>query len=269
MKRSLASLVLLLITLFTASQTVASAQQPGTAPLTDIDCELLVKVKLAGLWEMPAGDMAQERSADPKVQEVGRTLKSDHAMLDQAVDELAAPYACPLPNQPNDAQKSWLTEMATSTGAQFDSVWAMRLRSAHGMIFPLIAQVRAGTTDPKIREFATTANTVVMKHMTILESTNNVDYANLADATPLKLSSDAEGTDMVVAVTLVPLLVALTVFLLWLAAGRNRRRRAQESAVRRVDDDDDDNDRGRRGGGGGGGGGGKRSRLFVDKELAR
>nr|WP_225954697.1 DUF4142 domain-containing protein [Kibdelosporangium phytohabitans] len=257
-------MVLLVPTLLLAGQSVALAQ-PGSQPLTEIDCELLVKVKLAGLWEMPAGEMAQSRSEDPKVQEVGRTLKTDHAMLDQAVGQVAAPYACPLPNEPNDAQKSWLTEMATSTGAQFDSVWAMRLRSAHGMIFPLIAKVRAATTDTEIRKFATTANTVVMKHMTILESTNNVDYANLADATPLTLSSDSEGTDMVVAVTLVPLMVALTVFLLWLASSRNRRRKQLAAPGRDDDEDDDDSDRRGRGNGGGG----KRPRLFVDKEFAR
>ncbi|MFC0113759.1 DUF4142 domain-containing protein [Kibdelosporangium aridum] len=265
MKRTLASLVFLLITLFMAGQAVATAQ-PGTPPLTALDGELLTKVRLAGLWEMPAGEMAQERSSDPKVQEVGRTLMTDHAVLDQEVRRVASLYAHPLPAEPNDAQKSWLTEMATSTGAQFDSVWAMRLRSAHGMIFPLIAQVRAETEDPEIRKFATTANTVVMKHMTILESTNNVDFANLADPTPLKLSSDAEGTDMVVAVILVPLLVALTVFLLWLATSRNKRRRPYQAPSQDDEEDDDRRDDPR---GGGGGGGGTRTRLFVDKEYAR
>lgn len=254
MRRLIAPWVLLVATLL-AGPSVALAQ-PGSRPVTPLDCELLVKVKLAGLWEMPAGEMAQSRSEDQKVREVGRTLKTDHTVLDQAVDQIAAPYACPLPAEPNDAQKSWLAEMAAATGAQFDAVWAMRLRAAHGMIFPLIAKVRAATTDAKIREFATTANTIVMKHMAILESTNNVDYAGLADATPLTLSSDSEGTDMVVAVTLVPLMVALTVFLLWLASSRNRRRRRTPAS--RADDGDS-----------AGGEPGKPTKLFVDKELTR
>nr|WP_052478000.1 DUF4142 domain-containing protein [Kibdelosporangium sp. MJ126-NF4]CEL15283.1 putative secreted protein [Kibdelosporangium sp. MJ126-NF4]CTQ95676.1 putative secreted protein [Kibdelosporangium sp. MJ126-NF4] len=264
MKRSLASLVLLVTTLFTAGQFVALAQ-PGTSPpLTALDAELLVKVKLAGLWEMPAGEMAQSRSEDAKVQEVGRTLKADHTVLDDEVGRVAALYKQALPAEPNDAQKSWLAEMAAATGAQFDSVWAMRLRAAHGMIFPLIAKVRAATTDAEIRKFATTANTIVMKHMTILESTNNVDYANLADATQLTLSSDSEGTDMVVAVTLVPLMVALTVFLLWLASSRNRRRRKRAVSGRDDDEDDDRDDRRGRGSGPA-----RRTKLFVDKELTR
>jgi predicted outer membrane protein len=247
-KRLLASLVFLLLF---ASPSVALAQPNGD--LNALDSDLLVKVRLAGLWEMPAGEMATERSEDPKVQEVGRTLMTDHAVLDQEVRRVAALYNLPLPAEPNDSQKSWLTEMVTaSSPTAFDSVWAMRLRSAHGMIFPLIAQVRATTTDPEIRKFATTANTIVMKHMTILESTNNVAYQELADPTPLKLASDSEGTDMVVAVALVPLMVALTIFVLWLATSRNRRRYRQTGD-----------------GGGGPESDDARTRLFVDKEYAR
>ncbi|SMD22530.1 DUF4142 domain-containing protein [Kibdelosporangium aridum] len=264
MKRSLASLLLLLVTLFAAGQTVASAQ-PGNPPLSYLDGELLTKVKLAGLWEIPSGQMAQERSSDPRVQEVGRTLVSDHLMLDDVTNQLAAQYGHPLPQAPNDAQKSWLTEMASSTGARFDSVWAMRLRAAHGMIFPLIAQVRAETTDPEIRKYATTANTVVMKHMTILESTNNVDYATLAEPTPLMLNSDSDGTTMVVAVALLPLLVALAVFLLWFAT-RRRGRRAYQPVSRVDDEEDDDYGDSRRGHRRDAG---KRNRLFVDKEYTR
>jgi predicted outer membrane protein len=240
-KRIVASLVFLL---FMAAQPVAAAQPSG--PLNALDGDLVTKVRLAGLWEMPAGEMAQ----DARVHEVGRILMTDHAVLDQEVRRVAALYNWPLPDEPNDAQKSWLTEMATSTGAQFDSVWAMRLRFAHGMIFPLIAQVRGSTTDPEIRKFATTANTIVMKHMTILESTNNVAYESLADPTPLKLASDSEGTDMVVAVALVPLMVALTIFVLWLATSRNRRRNKGARSGPLPDDE-------------------SRSRLFVDKEYAR
>jgi predicted outer membrane protein len=266
-KRSLASLMLLLVSLFMAGQAVASAQ-PGTLPLTALDGELLTKVKLAGNWEIPSGQMAQERSSDPKVQEVGRTLVSDHTMLDTAVEELAARYGHSLPPAPNDSQKSWLTEMANSTGKQFDAVWAMRLRSAHGMIFPLIAQVRAETEDPEIRKFATTANTIVMKHMTILESTNNVDYAALADPTPLMVPSDSEGTGIIIAVALLPLLVGLAVGLLWFAS-RNRRHRYQPPSPRQDDDDDDDNNNNSGRGSQHRRDEGRRNRLFVDKELSR
>jgi predicted outer membrane protein len=257
-KRILASLVFVL---FMAAPGIAVAQPNPT--LSALDAELIVKVRLAGLWEMPAGEIAQERSANPKVQEVGRTLMTDHAQLDIEVRRVAALYNLTLPAEPNDAQKGWLTEMATASGSQFDSVWAMRLRAAHGMIFTVIAKSRAATADPEIRKFATTANTIVMKHMTILESTGVVDFAALEQPLPVVLASDADGIDMVVALTLVPLVVAMTIFTLWMAAGRNRRRGALP-----LTDEPEDEGRAERGG--------RRRRdetrgtkLFADKEYAR
>jgi predicted outer membrane protein len=250
-KRIVASLVFVL---FMALPGIANAQSNPT--LTPLDADFLVKVRLAGLWEMPAGQIAQERSANPKVQEAGRVMMTDHAQLDIEVRRVAGLYNLQLPAEPTDAQKSWLTEMDTASGSAFDSVWAMRLRAAHGMIFPLVANVRAETQDAEIRKFADTANTVVLRHMTLLEATGQVDYASMYNPTPLTLKSDSNGIDMVVALTLVPLVVAITVFVLWLAAGRNRRR-------------------GQQGGGGGepsapeGDARHSRTKLFADKEYAR
>jgi hypothetical protein len=87
-----------------------------------------------------------------------------------------------------------------------------------------------------------------------------VDYAALADPTPLMLSSDSEGTDMIVAIALLPLLVAVAMFVLWLATSRNRRREHQPVASRL--DDEDENGEGRNGHRRDDG---KRSRLFVDR----
>jgi predicted outer membrane protein len=217
-------LVPFVLALFMVSFPVmANAAQPNPS-LSARDADLLVKVRLANLWEMPAGQMATERSANVKVQEAGRTMMNDHALLNVEVERLAGLYDLRLPPEPNDMQKSWLTEMAQASGAQFDSVFAMRLRAAHGLIFPAVANSRVTTTDPEIRKFATTANTIVMKHMTLLESTGVVDFAALYAPTPLMVMSDSDGLDIVVALALVPLVVAIGIFVLWFTAGRNRRR---------------------------------------------
>jgi predicted outer membrane protein len=241
----------------------ANAAQPNST-LTPLDAELLVKVRLANLWEIPGGQMAMERSTNPRVQEAGRQMMNDHIGLQTAVERLAAMYNLKLPSEPWDAQKSWLTEMAEASGPQFDTVFAMRLRAAHGLIFPVIAKSRVETKDPEIRKFATTANTIVMKHMTLLEATGAVNYAAMNDPTPLMLKSDSDGLDMVVALTLVPLVVAVAVFLLWFATGRNKRRGGGGTRPSYEPDDDDDDRRDRdadrpRGG----------SRLFADKQPAR
>ena len=161
-------------------QGVPGANSPdAAAPLTAADRDLLVKVRLAGLWEQPAGRMAMQLGVNPRVREIGAMISQQHSQLDALVVAAARQLGVPLPNEPNSDQRGWLNEMRTATGAQFDHVFVDRLRAAHGKVFPAIANVRSGTRNSVVRELAQSANGFVLNHLTLLESTGLVDYAKL------------------------------------------------------------------------------------------
>ncbi|WP_432981768.1 DUF4142 domain-containing protein [Dactylosporangium sp. CA-233914] len=153
----------------------------SAGPLGPVDREFLTKVRQAGLWEGPAGTMAQTRAASERVKEVGRQLATDHAGLDQQVRQVSAQLRVPLPDKPSDEQQGWLNELNGQTGEQFDSTFANRLRAAHGKVFALVSSIRSGTRNELVRNFAQTAVNVVMKHMTLLESIGNVDFGALPE----------------------------------------------------------------------------------------
>lgn len=150
--------------------------------------DLLQKVALAGLWEGPAGRMALEKSANPKVQEAGRHLIEGHADLDRRTVELARTFNVQLPTQPNESQQGWLNEMtaAPAKSAEFDKVFANRLRAAHGVVYKFLAQVRTGTRNTAIRDYAKVCMDTVLDHMTVLEATGLVNFSD-TDAIPLAL----------------------------------------------------------------------------------
>ena len=60
-----------------------------TGPLGPADRDLLVKVRQAGLWEGPAGQMAQTHTTNETVKTVGHHLATDHANLDQITRQVA------------------------------------------------------------------------------------------------------------------------------------------------------------------------------------
>jgi predicted outer membrane protein len=153
-----------------------------SGPLGPADRDLIVKVKLAGLWEMPAGQEAQKRGTSSKVRDCGRKIAAEHHELDLATEQIAVELGVPLPNVPNADQQGWLGEMAAARGAEFDRVFVDRLRAAHGKVFSVIAAVRAGTRNSAVRAFAATANAAVLRHMGYLESTGLVDFATLPTA---------------------------------------------------------------------------------------
>jgi predicted outer membrane protein len=150
-----------------------------SGPLSPADVEVLVRVRLAGLWEGPAGALAQNRGGSARVKEVGVILETDHLSLDIRVREVAAELGVALPDQPNAIQREWLAELSSKQGPDFDTAFAEILRGAHGDIFAAIAFVRAGTRNDLVRQFAETGINVVMKHMTLLESTGIVNYTLL------------------------------------------------------------------------------------------
>ncbi|HEX8627230.1 MAG TPA: DUF4142 domain-containing protein [Catenuloplanes sp.] len=150
-----------------------------SGPLTAADRDFVTKVRLAGLWEMPAGQMAVEKGSNKRVVEIGEMIAAQHGKLDQLARDAAKKLRMGLPNEPNADQQVWLGEMQRASGPEFDQVFVDRLRAAHGKIFPAIANIRSGTRNDVVRKLAQETNQFVLTHLTLLESTGLVDYGSL------------------------------------------------------------------------------------------
>jgi putative membrane protein len=157
--------------------------------LTAADRDFVTKVRLAGLWEIPAGEMAQERSQNSGIRAIGREIAGQHKVLDQLTRDAAKKLEIDLPDKPNSDQQKWLGEMRDATGTDFDQIYIDRLRAAHGKIFPAIAAIRAGTRNDTVRLLAQRANQFVMTHMTLLESSGIVDFKGLPTVPPPSASA--------------------------------------------------------------------------------
>lgn len=155
-------------------------------PLGPAGRDMLVKVRLAGLWEGPAGRLGLEKSSNPQVKEAGRHLIGGHAELDAKVLELGRTLNVPLPSQANADQQGWIAEMtnAPAGSQEFDRVFANRLRAAHGGVYKFLAVVRTGTRNTAIRDFAKRCMEVVLDHIQVLEATGMVDFQD-TEAIPL------------------------------------------------------------------------------------
>jgi predicted outer membrane protein len=161
---------------------VLNAQTVATqyGPLSGLDQDFLMKVRLAGLWELPAGQQAQTKGTTAAVRTAGQHLVEGHAFLDERVRTVAARLGLALPNEPNDQQKGWLEELNAAQGVEYERKFANILRLAHGRVFSVVAQVRASTRNSLVRELADDANTTVLDHITVLEATGYVDFDALA-----------------------------------------------------------------------------------------
>ncbi|MBV1938515.1 DUF4142 domain-containing protein [Streptomyces sp. BV286] len=150
-------------------------------PLTATDRDLIVRVRLAGLWELPAAQQALERTPSGAMREAADHLIVGHTDLDKRVRVVARDLGVELPNQPTEQQQGWLNQMTAASGKDYEKVWANLLRSAHGKIFPAIGAVRNQTRNSLVRQLASDANQTVLDHITVLEKTGAVDFEAIAN----------------------------------------------------------------------------------------
>ncbi|MEW2396409.1 DUF4142 domain-containing protein [Streptomyces sp. NPDC046862] len=145
-------------------------------PLTEADRDFVVKVRAAGLWEFPSGELALQKGTSAAVRTAGQHLVSGHTALDATCRKIAPKLGITLPNQPSPQQQGFVATLTSDKGEKFNSDLANILRVTHGTIFSTIAKIRATTENTLVRQLADQANDTVLDHITVMEKTGLVDY---------------------------------------------------------------------------------------------
>jgi predicted outer membrane protein len=180
--RRTAALAVAALTALVVSPARADASPPAPTQLNAADMTLLNGVRQAGLWEMPAAQMAAQKGTTPKIRQVGEAIAAQHAQLDQLTVDAANKLGVTLPSTPTTQQQGFLNQLQAAKGRQFDQMFVTFLRGTHGFIFPIIGAVRASTRNLVVRDLADQATIFVMHHMQMLESTGLVQYQRLPPA---------------------------------------------------------------------------------------
>jgi putative membrane protein len=162
--------------------TGGGAPPPGSrdsawGPVTAADEDAVKKVTTANLWEGELGRMAAERGGSEAVRTAGRAMARDHnGRLREETIRIAARLRIPVPKRPTEFQRKITARLAAAAdGDEFDFLFVNTLRSAHGLIFPALANIRASTRNELVQTFADVGMEIVGRHMSLLEDTGLVD----------------------------------------------------------------------------------------------
>jgi predicted outer membrane protein len=161
-------------------------------PLTEADRDFVVRVRAAGLWEYPLGNLVLQRGTTPAMKEAGEHLIVGHGRLDDACRRVSTELGITLPNEPSPQQQQFVATAEGATGKEFDSTAVSIMRVAHGGIFPTVAKIRATTRNSLVRELADQTNDTVLDHITVLEKTGLVNHEQVSFqiTAPAKLPQD-------------------------------------------------------------------------------
>lgn len=158
-------------------------------PLTEMDRDFVVKVRAAGLWEYPLGQIGLQKGTNKGVLTASEHLIDGHAALDTTCRKIAPMLNITLPNVASPQQQGFVNQLTAESGEKFDTDFANILRITHGSIFNTIAKVRSTTKNSLVRALADQANNTVLDHITVMEKTGLVDFdtALFTQTTPPKL----------------------------------------------------------------------------------
>jgi predicted outer membrane protein len=149
-------------------------------PLTEADRDFVVKVRAAGLWEYPLGNLVLQRGTTPEMKEAGEHLIVGHGRLDSTARRISLELGITLPNEPSPQQQQFVATAEGATGKEFDSTAVNIMRVAHGGIFPTVAKIRATTRNSLVRELADQTNDTVLDHISVLEKTGMVNQEQVS-----------------------------------------------------------------------------------------
>ncbi|WP_406438177.1 DUF4142 domain-containing protein [Streptomyces sp. NBC_00631] len=159
-----------------ATRVIANTQW---GPLTEGDRDFVVKVRAAGLWEYPVGQLGLKKGQSQAVITASKHLVDGHAALDSTVRKIAPMLNITIPNLASPQQQGFVNTLSADTGKKFDTDFANILRVTHGSIFNTIAKIRSTTENTLVRILADQANATVLDHITVMEQTGLVDFPSV------------------------------------------------------------------------------------------
>ncbi|MPZ83571.1 MAG: DUF4142 domain-containing protein [Actinophytocola sp.] len=162
--------------------TPAAVQPSPPAPgspqqVSESDQRLLVAMRKADVLVIPAGQQARQRAERAEIRELADHVATDQVGLDAELRALAGKLGVSVQNKADEEQLGQVAELSVLSGAAYDAAFTTLLRAAHGEVFPLIAEVRANTTNDAVRTFAKKAAGVIETQLDLVEGTGLVGDA--------------------------------------------------------------------------------------------
>ncbi|MFG3298629.1 DUF4142 domain-containing protein [Micromonospora chersina] len=108
----------------------AAAAQAAAQPSTQ-DTQYLQAVHQVNLFEITAGNLAQQKGQNQQVKDLGKMFVTDHTQLDQTVQSTAQQLNVQLPSDPTADQQKVLDRLNNVSGAEFDKAWVTAQLAGH------------------------------------------------------------------------------------------------------------------------------------------
>ena len=146
------------------AQTAAPAPAMSTMALSEQDREFMVKDAQGGAYEIALAALAQQRSSRDDVKAYATRLIQDHAVYNQALQELARAKGVTLPTAMTSEDQVRLNSINGQAGSTADASFIEEAIRINAEDKQAAAKEAASTSDPDVRAFLRKFEAVDAEH---------------------------------------------------------------------------------------------------------
>lgn len=133
------------------------------------DMQWVKNAHQVNMEEIKAGKAAEQKGQASIVQKAGRTLVSDHKMLDSQLTRAAHQLGVSLPDSVSAEQEATLKMVKSKSGDKFDKVWVRTMIMGHQKAINKTQKEIDNASSQKVKSLAKKTLPVLQKHLNLLQ----------------------------------------------------------------------------------------------------
>lgn len=137
----------------------------GTGIGTNDASDFAVKAADAGLAEVNAGKVAQQKAQDQRVKDFAAMMVEDHSKTNEELKSIAANKNITLPTAPGEDRLENIASLNEYSGADFDKEYIDMMVSEHQKTIDLFEDAAEDNDDPELKAFASKALPGLKAHL--------------------------------------------------------------------------------------------------------
>ncbi|MCM0675475.1 DUF4142 domain-containing protein [Micromonospora phytophila] len=141
----------------------AAVAQAAAQP-SQQDTQYLQAIHQSNLFEITAGELAQQKGQNQGVKDLGERFRTDHTQLDQSVQQTATQLGVELPDEPSADQQAVLEQLNNASGEEFDRLWVTSELNGHVQSIQATQTEISQGSEQSVVQLAQTALPILQAH---------------------------------------------------------------------------------------------------------
>lgn len=143
---------------------------PKPAALAKQDREFIDGAAQGGLFEVKAGQLAQQRAQADDVKQLGKRMVDDHTAVNGRLQQLAQQKGLSVPQQLDKKHQDKIDSLSKKTGLDFDKAYVDEMVDDHKKNVDHFDKAAKDAKDPDVKAFASSTLPALRDHLTAVQS---------------------------------------------------------------------------------------------------